>query len=144
MFKLMSQPKSDKILRALNPNPGGSFGSPPKVKPPRPSVPHPSLHTLPKNFGRNPPPRPKVPHPGLPIPAAPPLPTPEQQSRQLAISRLEREIAHAAKELDRLHQNCLEALGTPQLNGCVAAFELQARGANEKMRDYNEKTRLLL
>jgi hypothetical protein len=149
MFKLMSQPKSEKLLRALDTHSGGSFGSPQKVKPPRPSTQHPSLPIptappLPRGFVQNPPPRPKVPHPGLPIPAAPPLPTPEQQSRQLAISRLEREIAHAAKELDRLHQNCLEALGTPQLNGCVAAFELQARGANEKMRDYNEKTKLLL
>ena len=145
MFKLMNQPKSsDKLQRALHQGQGTTG----QVKPPRPSVPHPPLPIppappLPKGFVQNRPPRPTVPHPGLPIPAAPPLPSPGEIMQRQAMSRLEREITHAAMELDRLHQANLEAIGTPRLNDALAAFELQARTAHVKMRDHDDKLKYL-
>ncbi len=145
MFKLMSQPKnSDKLQHALNRGQGMTG----QIKPPRPNVPHPPLPIpapppIPRGFIQNPPPRPTVPHPGLPIPTAPPLPSAEKVMHQQVLARLEREITHAAKELDRLHQTNLEAIGTPRLNDALAAFELQARTANLKMRDYDDKLKYL-
>jgi hypothetical protein len=141
MFKLMRHPKyTNPLAKAIAQGHHTSPGGPPKVKPPRPNVPHPPL---PKRLLKTPPPRPSVPHPGLPIPKAPSLPSAEQQSQHLAVSRLEREIAHAAKELDRLHQVNLEAIGTPQLSDCIAAFEMQVRTAYVKMREYDEKMKYL-
>jgi hypothetical protein len=148
MFKLMQQPKyTNPLAKAVAQGLHASPGGPPKIKPPRPSVPHPPLGVptpppLPKGFVPKPP-RPNVPHPHLPVPKAPTLPDPQQQSQHLAVSRLEREITHAALELDRLHQSNLEAIGTPRLSDGLAAFEMQVRLASQKMREYDEKLKYL-